>query len=151
MKKFWKITGVLFNIITICAMFAIVYVVHIERGDRNARIVILESKVQILEQKIKPTKVTVTAYSPRESETDSTPYITAFQTRVRPGIIAVSRDLFKKGWVEGRKVYIDQFGVFVIQDLMHHRKRQQLDIFFYSTKEAKKFGVQKTTAILLNI
>ena len=143
MKKFWKIIGVLFNIITICIAITMVYAVRTEWGDRQSIITVLESKVQALEQKIKPIKVTVPAYSPRESETDSTPHITAFQTRVRPGIVAVSRDLFEKGWVEGRKVYIDQYGVFEIQDLMHHRKRQQLDIFFYST--------QKATAILLNI
>ena len=37
--------------------------------------------------------VTLTAYSARKCETDSTPTITASGKKVRPGIVALSRDM----------------------------------------------------------
>ncbi len=93
--------------------------------------------------------VTVTAYSPREIETDSTPFITASNSPVRPGIVAVSRDLFENGWVFGKKVYIKNMGVFVIDDLMAESKREQLDIFMYDFRQAQHFGVKKLEVFLL--
>lgn len=93
--------------------------------------------------------VTVTAYSPRESETDSTPFITASNGQVRPGIVAVSRDLFESGWVFGKKVYIKNMGVFIIDDLMAESKREQLDIFMYDSNQALHFGVKKMEVFLL--
>jgi len=84
--------------------------------------------------------VKVTAYSPRSEETDSTPFITAYNTKVRPGIIAVSRDLFAKGWTFGRKVYIKSLGVFTIEDLMAKRKKNQVDVFIPETTKALSFG-----------
>lgn len=93
--------------------------------------------------------VKVTAYSPRSSETDSTPFITAYNTKVRPGIIAVSRDLFAKGWTFGRKVYIKSLGVFTIEDLMARRKKNQVDIFIPETTKALSFGKKNLEAYLL--
>ena len=114
-------------------------------------ITILQMEVKNLKEGTKPVSVTVTAYSPRLTETDDTPFTTAFMTAVKPGTIAVSRDLFLDGWIPGRKVYIYRVGVFTISDLMHHRKQNQLDIFFPSTSQAIQFGVKKSRAILLNI
>lgn len=93
--------------------------------------------------------VKVTAYSPRLEETDSTPHTTAANTRVRPGIIAVSRDLFNKGWIFGRKVYIKSLGIFTIEDLMAKRKTNQIDIFMGDTTDAINFGKQNLEAYLL--
>lgn len=93
--------------------------------------------------------VTVTAYSARECETDSTPFITASNSPVRPGIVAVSRDLFENGWVFGKKVYIKNMGVFVIDDLMAESKREHLDIFMYDPRQAEHFGVKKLEVFLL--
>ena len=93
--------------------------------------------------------VTVTAYSPREVETDSTPFITASNSPVRPGIVAVSRDLFESGWVFGKKVYIKNMGVFIIDDLMAESKREHLDIFMYDSGQAEHFGVKKLEVFLL--
>lgn len=94
-------------------------------------------------------KVTVTAYSPRPKETDTTPYHTATNRKVRHGIVAVSRDLFDKGWVFGRKVYIESLGVFTIDDLMARHKRNQIDIFMFDTDKALTFGKKTLKAHLL--
>jgi 3D (Asp-Asp-Asp) domain-containing protein len=104
-------------------------------------------KIQKLDRK---RVVTVTAYSPREGETDDTPFITASNAKVREGIVAVSRDLFDKGWVFGKKVYIKGMGVFTIEDLMARRKRNQIDIFMYDTDNAIAFGRKKMEAYLLD-
>ena len=95
-------------------------------------------------------KITVTAYSARAMETDSTPHLTATNKPVRAGIVAVSRDLFDAGWVFGKQVYVKNHGVFTIDDLMHSRKRNQIDIFMHSTQAAERFGVQELDVYLLD-
>lgn len=94
-------------------------------------------------------EVTVTAYSAEESQTDSTPTQTAFMTKVRHGTIAVSRDLNEAGWTAGKLVYISGLGVYRVNDLMHQRKRLQLDIFMWS--RAQEMAPHKRKAILLNL
>lgn len=84
--------------------------------------------------------LTVTAYSPRPEESDSSPHLTASNKRVRQGIVAVSRDLFDLGWVFGKKVYIKDFGIFTIDDLMAGDKRNHVDIFMDDTAAAQSFG-----------
>lgn len=92
---------------------------------------------------------TITSYSPRKGETDSDPYVTASMEPVREGSVAVSRDLFYRGWVFGRKIYIKGEGVFTITDLMHARKTNQIDIFRFNTKAALEFGKQQRKVVLL--
>ena len=96
-------------------------------------------------------QVTVTAYSPEKSQTDSTPYETAFMTRVKKGTVAVSEDLLEAGWVAGEKVYIKGLGVFTINDLMHPRKKRHLDIFVWETPVALTYSPAVMTAILLSL
>ncbi len=93
--------------------------------------------------------VHVTAYSPRENETDSSPFFTASNRRVRHGIVAVSRDLFDEGWVFGRKIYIKSLGIFTIDDLMATSKKNQVDIFMFDTEQALLFGRRTLEAHLL--
>lgn len=92
--------------------------------------------------------LTVTAYSSEVNQTDDTPFVTATNKRVRPGIVAVSRDLFRKGWVFGRKVYIKGHGIFTIDDLMHPRKKNQIDIYMGNTGDAVQFG-RRTLEVFL--
>jgi 3D (Asp-Asp-Asp) domain-containing protein len=83
-------------------------------------------------------KVTLTIYSPTESETDSTPNLTASGFEIdmnNPGkhkIIAVSRDLKRKGWKFGEKVRIKGAGkyngVYTIRDLMNKRHKNRVDV-----------------------
>lgn len=94
-------------------------------------------------------KITVTAYSPRKIETDSTPYVTASMERVSHGSVAVSRDLFAEGWVFGSRVYIEGYGIYRINDLMNGRFTNAIDIFFWDTKKAKYFGRKELTVALI--
>ncbi|WP_461209093.1 3D domain-containing protein [Desulfocurvus sp. DL9XJH121] len=110
---------------------------------------ILDNRKTILDLK-RSREVTVTAYSPRMRETDSTPYLTASNNPVRQGIVAVSRDLFDSGWVFGRKIYLKGLGMFTIDDLMAPEKRNQIDIFMYDTDSALGFGKRTLRASLLD-
>ena len=82
--------------------------------------------------------VTLTIYSPSLSQTDSTPNITASGFKIdtsnpsKHRIIAVSRDLKKKGWDFGKKVRIKKAGkfdgVYTIRDLMNKRHKNRIDV-----------------------
>lgn len=93
--------------------------------------------------------LTVTAYSPRPLETDGTPWQTASCKRVREGIVAVSRDLYERGWGFGKKVYVEDHGVFTIDDLMSSSKKQCIDIFMLNTDKALEFGKKRLAVVLL--
>lgn len=98
-----------------------------------------------------PRKITVTAYTARKEECDITPNKTASMKKPMPGrTIAVSRDLHQQGWSLGKRVYIDQIGVFQIEDLMHSKHENKIDVLLASVKEARQFGVKKSTAVLLD-
>lgn len=94
-------------------------------------------------------EVTVTAYSPTVEECGPDPQTTASMGKARPGIVAVSRDLFDEGWVFGKKVYVKGHGIFEIADLMSKRYTQRMDIFFPDTNQARQFGKKQVTVALL--
>lgn len=109
------------------------------------------------------TTLTVTAYSPRRRETDSTPFITASNKRVKEGTVAVSQDLFWKGWTFHRKVFIQcstgkkgfqeakrgECGIFEIYDVMDKDIEKSIDLLFFSTKKAYRVGRRTRSVILL--
>lgn len=79
----------------------------------------------------------ITAYSSSEDETDDTPFITASGTEVRDGIVATN------ALPMGTLVRIPElFGdkTFVVEDRMHHRFRDRMDIWMPSKAEARHFG-----------
>ncbi len=88
----------------------------------------------------------VTAYSSEVAQTDDTPYITASGTRVRQGVVAAN-------WLPiGTKVRIpDLFGdqVFVVEDRMHSRHTNRLDVWFPTRAEAVQFGARKAQIEIL--
>lgn len=91
--------------------------------------------------------VTVTAYTSRVCETDSTPHVTASNTWVRPGLIALSRDLlddYTPGapFRFGDLVEIEGLGVFRVEDTMAPRAERRADIWFGDLAAAKTFGVK---------
>jgi len=96
--------------------------------------------------KTKTVEVVVTAYSSREIETDDTPFITASGSTVRSGVVAAN-------WLPlGTQVKIPEiFGdtVFTVEDRMHKRNANKLDIWFPSTEEALRFGVRKARVEIL--
>lgn len=90
--------------------------------------------------------VTLTAYSSTPDQTDSTPFITAYNTFVRDGIVAANFLKF------GTKIKIPRyFGdkIFVVEDRMHQRFSQRVDIWFPTRQEAKNFGIKTTELVIL--
>jgi 3D (Asp-Asp-Asp) domain-containing protein len=97
-------------------------------------------------------KVTVTAYSSEENQTDSTPYTTAFMTRVRPGMIAVSWSLLAEGWTPGRCAWIDTVGVREIDDIMDRDwPDERIDIYFHATTDAEAYGIKRNVQAVLMV
>ncbi len=85
---------------------------------------------------------TITAYTPnpRENGRYGGKSGTALGTPVRPGIVAVSRDLLRAGWDFGDKVRIEGLGVFIIEDTMHQRYRRTIDVAVPNMAAAEKIG-----------
>ena len=82
-------------------------------------------------------EITVTGYSSSIDETDGDPFTTASGKSVRDGIVATNLLPF------GTRVRIpEEFGdkVFVVEDRMHRRFPNRLDIWFPSKNEAWDFG-----------
>lgn len=103
-----------------------------------------------------------TGYNSLASQTDDTPHITATGTRTRFGIIAVSRDLLDDEIPYGSLVRIRDLGnyysgrgagrfaallegqdLFIVEDTMHARKRQQVDVWFGDYGHALDWGVRR--------
>ncbi len=81
----------------------------------------------------------ITAYSSRPSETDDTPFVTASGSRVREGVVAAN-------WLPfGTKVkFPEVFGdrIFTVEDRMHEKNSNKIDVWFPKTSEALRFGVK---------
>lgn len=109
-----------------------------------------------------------TAYNSLESQTDSTPFITATGARTRFGIVAVSRDLLGDELPYGSLVRIRDLGayhtgngvgafqhlldeqqVFIVEDTMHARKRGQIDVWFGEYSTAINWGVRRVEVELI--
>lgn len=95
--------------------------------------------------------LTVTAYNPTEAQCDEDPFTAASMRRVKPGTVAVSRDLFDQGWVFGKKIRIEGLGIFEINDLMNSRYSKCVDVFMTDEAEAVEFGKRKRKVALLDI
>lgn len=90
--------------------------------------------------------VWVTAYSSTPEETDDTPFITASGKEVRWGIIAANFLEF------GTQVQIPELfseEVFVVEDRMHRRFSDRVDIWMPSKNEAKQFGINRAQILTL--
>jgi len=78
-------------------------------------------------------RVAATAYTSHRSQTDSTPFLAAWNNRIRPGmkIIAVSPDLIRKyGITNGVRVKIAGLpGTYVVRDKMNARLHNHIDIY----------------------
>lgn len=91
-------------------------------------------------------KVVLTAYSSTSDQTDSTPFTTASNTHVRDGIVAANFLPF------GTKIRIPElFGekIFVVEDRMHKRFNDRVDIWFSDRRSAKQFGLKNAEIIVL--
>jgi 3D (Asp-Asp-Asp) domain-containing protein len=91
--------------------------------------------------------ITVTGYSSTPDQTDDTPFITAANTPVRPGVLALSRDLLREftpgaPFRFGDRVELEGIGVFVVEDTMHPRFTRRADIWFTNREAARQWGRQ---------
>lgn len=103
-----------------------------------------------------------TAYNSLPAQTDGDPHITATGATTRFGIIAVSRDLLGSGVPYGSLVRIRDLGgygngrgagafqeildghdLFIVEDTMHIRKREQVDVWFPELSTALSWGVRQ--------
>ncbi|MDP2696070.1 MAG: hypothetical protein Q8O87_02340 [bacterium] len=90
--------------------------------------------------------VTLTAYSSTPDQTDDTPFITASNKRVRDGIVAANFLPF------GTKIMVPElFGdkIFVVEDRMHRRFSDRVDIWFAERADAKRFGRRQADILVL--
>lgn len=96
--------------------------------------------------------VRATAYNSMPGQTDSTPFITATGTRVRPGVVALSRDLLRL-FPYGTRITIEDLSgrynsllrgrVFVVEDTMAARKTGSIDIWMPTLNQALQFGARQ--------
>ncbi len=90
----------------------------------------------------------VTAYSSSEDETDSTPHVTASGTRTRDGVVATN--IFPIG----TQVKIPElFGekVLVVEDRMHKRFTDRIDVWMPSKWQALTFGKQRAAVEIVEL
>jgi 3D (Asp-Asp-Asp) domain-containing protein len=82
--------------------------------------------------------VTVTAYSRRSGK------ITASRQKVRPGIIALSRDLERDWGVKfGDLIHLPGIGTLEFQDRMPPYWTERVDVYHECYYEAKRFGIKQ--------
>ena len=133
---------------------------HIKVGDkiylRSLRLSKLENRVYDFNKNIKFKKsprlnykkkirVVATAYTSHVNQTDDSPFLAAWNNRLRPGmkIIAVSPDLIKKyGLTNGVKVKISGLpGYYTVRDKMNARLRNHIDIYMgVNKRRALRWG-----------
>jgi 3D (Asp-Asp-Asp) domain-containing protein len=90
-------------------------------------------------------RVTATAYSSHRAQTDKTPFLAAWNNRLRPGmkIIAVSRDMLTRyGMRNGTRVRIAGLpGIYRVRDKMNKRYRKRIDIYMgVNRRKALRWG-----------
>lgn len=112
--------------------------------EKNVSRKILSGEHQALESSFEIVKAEVTGYSSEESQTDSTPFITASGATVRTGTVACPvRFLF------GTRIGIDGV-IYTCDDRMAKRYQatNHFDVWFQTSEEAIKFGRQKKEVII---
>jgi len=94
-------------------------------------------------------KVTATAYTSTVCQTDRTPYLAAWNNRLKPNVksIAVSRDLLDLGLTNGTKVRIDGYKHnYTVLDKMNKRWKKKIDIYMgCDRRRALKWGKRTVT------
>jgi len=90
-------------------------------------------------------RVTATAYTSHKGQTDKTPFLAAWNNRLRPGmkIIAVSRDLLSRyGMRNGTVVKIAGLsGYYMVRDKMNKRYKKRIDVYMgLNKRKALRWG-----------
>jgi len=101
-----------------------------------------------VENPVKEITVSVTGYSSTPDQTDDSPFIVANGTAVHDGVVAANFLPF------GTKIKISGvFGekVFTVEDRMHRRFKQRIDVWFPDRQSALKFGYKTLKVQILEI
>ena len=110
---------------------------EIEKGKNKAKFQVIRTHV-----------VRATGYSSTPDQTDSTPFVTASGTYVRDGVIAANIYVNGRRLPFGTLVRIpDIYGdkIFVVEDRMNIRYKNNIDIWFSERSSALTFGSKKVT------
>ena len=105
--------------------------------------------IPINKKSASPTKVLkfwITAYSSTIDQTDDSPFITASGSYVREGVAAANILPFGTKF-KLPEIFGDQ--IFVIEDRMHSRYQNRIDIWFADRGEATDFGKKWTKVEIL--
>ncbi|MBI3304705.1 3D domain-containing protein [Candidatus Parcubacteria bacterium] len=86
-------------------------------------------------------RILVTAYSSTLDQTDASPFVTARGTLVRDGIVAAN---FLPFGAKVRFPKIWPHKVFTVEDRMHSRFSDRVDVWFATRAEAQTFGLKIT-------
>jgi 3D (Asp-Asp-Asp) domain-containing protein len=86
-------------------------------------------------------KISVTAYTLKECYHNKGR--TASGDLVRAGVVAVSRDLERKGLKLGTRIKISNLGTFIVKDRTGRRNYGNVDIYMPSYTKALRFGRQE--------
>jgi len=89
-------------------------------------------------------EVDITWYTSTVEECDDTPFITADGSRVRHGIVALSRDLLEH-LDYGDSLYVENIGWYEARDTMHRRWRNRIDVWCDDRSVAINNGIQQST------
>lgn len=123
------------------------YVTRLEAGKHASLPLIPEAQAtEAAEAPLALYEVWLTAYSSTPEETDSTPHLTAQNTPVREGIVAANFLPF------GTRIKIPSvFGdrEFVVEDRMHRRKTNFVDVWMPTKEEAKAFGIRQADILVV--
>lgn len=127
---------------------AISFINQPEEDNQNLLMVSGEDSILSINMPLisKTQKVVITAYSSTFDQTDSTPFITASNTRVHDGVAASNFLAF------GTKIKIPAlFGdkEFIVEDRMAQKHSDKIDIWFPERGQAKKFGIKEAEVIIL--
>ena len=91
-------------------------------------------------------KIVVTAYNSEEGQTDNTPFITAFGTNTRDGIVATNF-LPKNTIIRFPEIYGEK--TFIVEDRMNERYYYRIDIWMEKKIDALDFGSKILTVEIL--
>ncbi len=96
--------------------------------------------------------VTLTAYQPIASQTDSSPTWTSEGDRTSKHGCAVSQDLLRSGRVKyGDVLFVPGYGYRVVNDTMNVRHHNRVDLLVFTRKEEQAVGEKRTTVYLLGV
>lgn len=160
------ISRILISILTVVTVVMSIVItsriVNLNKADEELALLIkgMDEEVIFLKERMKEVEdemlledvksVNVTAYTLNKKECGEDFTITASMEKAKPGMVAVSRDLFDDGWTFGKRIYISGVGIFTVGDLIKDTHKNKIDVLMFDKKLARKFGIKRdvTAAII---